>query len=168
MIYIALGANLPSRFGTPAETLEAAKQALIKAGIGIVAQSSMWLTAPVPYDPNVPYYYNAVIAVKTSLEAESLLDLMLDIEEEFGRVRTYKNAPRLLDLDLIAYHDEIIKRGEKLIVPHPRMDDRAFVIRPLQEIALEWIHPVTQKSINDLVKALSDDQEAKVLEWIEA
>ena len=168
MIYIALGANLPSRFGTPAETLQAAKAAMVQAGIKIVAESSVWLTAPVPYDPNVPDYHNSVIAIETDLMAEALLELLLSVEADFGRVRTFKNAPRLLDLDLIAYHDEIIRKREKLIVPHPRMDDRAFVILPLQEIAPDWVHPVAQKTVNELVLALPEDQEAQKLESIEA
>ena len=164
MIYIALGANLPSRYGSPAQTLMKAQQALQDRCGQIVDSSSVWLTAPVPFVEGQPWYHNAVISIKTDLDAMSLLDEMLAIEEDFGRVRTERNAPRLLDLDLIAYHDEIIREGEKLIVPHPRMDGRAFVLRPMAEIAPDWVHPVTQKDINELIAALPEDQEAKILE----
>ncbi len=164
MIYIALGANLPSRYGTPAQTLEAAKDELQRRAIKITHSSHIWLTAPVPFDPDIPYYHNAVIAVETELPAPDLLQLMLAIESDFGRVRTEKNAPRLIDLDLIAYHDEIIKQDDFLILPHPRMHERAFVLKPLKEIAAEWTHPVTDAHIDELITALPDDQEAKIIE----
>jgi len=164
MIYIALGANLPSRYGTPAETLIAAKAALQACGVVIKHSSNIWLTAPVPFDPGVPYYHNAVIAVETTLPAAKLLELMLEIESDFGRVRTERNAPRLIDLDLIAYRDEVIKQGDFLILPHPRMHERAFVLRPLHEITPTWLHPVMNISIDELIQALPDGQEAKIIE----
>jgi len=164
MIYIALGANLPSSYGTPPETLRAAISALEERGIKVPQRSSIWLTAPVPYDPAVPDYHNAVIGVETELCAHELLSLMLSIEADFGRVRSEKNAPRLLELDLIAYHDEIIKDGEKLIVPHPRMDFRAFVLEPLFEIDENWTHPVKGHSIMMLLRTLPKGQKAERLE----
>lgn len=164
MILIALGANLPSQFGSPAETIEAAYQALEKKGVDIKKKSRIWLTAPVPYDPDQDWYHNSVIEVETDLPAHDLLDLMLKIEEEFGRVRTIKNAPRLLDLDLIAYHDEIIKDDERLIVPHPRIHERLFVLKPLEDVAKNWTHPVSGQNISDMLQNIPDDQEAKPLE----
>ncbi len=132
----------------------------------MLQRSSVWLTAPVPFDPDVPDYHNAVIAVKTDMAADDLLQLMLDIEEEFGRVRSYKNAPRLLDLDLIAYNDDVIKDGERLIVPHPRMHERSFVLSPLFELSDFWTHPVSGQNISKLVQGLPVDQEAKKLEKV--
>jgi len=166
MIYIALGANLPSEYGAPAQTLSKACDALIKAGVKIVSRSSIWVTAPVPFDPDIPYYHNAVIAVETAMPAEALLDLMLSIEADFGRVRSVKNAPRLLDLDLIAYHDEVIKHGEKLIVPHPRMHERSFVLKPLSEVNNKWLHPVFGEDISSLINKLPADQKAEILKEV--
>ena len=120
MKLVALGANLPSRFGTPAQTLYAALKAMAQKGVWPVQISRVWKTAPVPYVEGQPWYHNAVAAVETAQSAPDLLKTLLAIEEEFGRVRTVKNAPRLLDLDLIAYDREIIKNGDELIVPHPR------------------------------------------------
>lgn len=164
MILIALGANLPSRYGTPAQTLQAAQDSLAEAGLVILQRSRIWLTAPVPFDPEQDWYHNAVIDVETALSPHDLLALMLDIEEDFGRVRTIKNAPRLLDLDLIAYHDEIIKDGDRLIVPHPRMDKRLFVLKPLEDVSSNWTHPVSGHNLAKMLHDLPAGQEAKPLE----
>jgi len=168
MILIALGANLPSRYGSPAQTLDAAKEALQERGIIILQSSRIWLTAPVPFDPDQDWYHNAVIDVETSLSPQALLKTMLQIEEDFGRIRTEKNAPRILDLDLIAYNDEVIEEDDTLIVPHPRMHERLFVLKPLEDISKNWTHPVTghdvAKMIRDLPADMRDGQEAKPLE----
>jgi 2-amino-4-hydroxy-6-hydroxymethyldihydropteridine diphosphokinase len=166
MILIALGANLPSRYGTPAETLEAAADELEARGVRVVARSRVWLSAPVPFDPDQDWYHNSVVSVETDLPAHDLLDFMLTIEGEFGRIRSIKNAPRLLDLDLIAYHDDIIKDGERLIVPHPRMNERLFVIKPLEDISNSWVHPVSGQNITEILQNISSDQQAKPLEDI--
>lgn len=159
MILIALGANLPSRHGQPHETLRAARLAMETAGLKITAQSSTWLTAPVPVSDQ-PWYHNEVVAVETTLSPYALLETLQSIEEAFGRVRTIRNAPRVLDLDLIAYNDTVLSKPE-LIVPHPRMHRRAFVLLPLQDIAPGWTHPVLGISLTDLISDLPDDQEAR-------
>ncbi len=164
MIIVALGANLPSRFGTPAQTLYAALKAMAEKGVWPVQISRVWKTAPVPYSDDQPWYHNAVAAVRCDKEPHDLLMTLLSIEEEFGRVRTVKNAPRLLDLDLIAYDDEIIKQGDELIVPHPRMDGRAFVLMPMSDIADDWIHPEHKKTLEDMIAALPEDQKAEAVE----
>lgn len=157
MILIALGANLPSRFGEPEQTLKRAVSAIQARGIRVVKQSSIWKTAPVPVSDQ-PWYRNAVIRVETNLSALALLEVLHEIEADFGRIRSEKNAPRLLDLDLIAYNTDIIKE-EGVFVPHSRMHNRAFVLKPLQEIAPQWIHPVLKRSVADLIKGLPVDDE---------
>ena len=158
MILIALGANLPSRFGPPLETLAAARRAMRARGLDIIAQSSTWLTAPVPVSDQ-PWYHNEVVAVRTALSPFSLLQTLQDIEEDFGRVRTVRNAPRVLDLDLIGYNRTILSKPE-LIVPHPRMHKRAFVLLPLREIAPDWVHPVLEAELKTLINSLPCDQKA--------
>ncbi len=130
-------------------------------GLDILASSHIWKSAPVPFDAAQPWYYNAVVSVRTSLSPQALLALLLEIERDFGRVRSVKNAARTLDLDLIAYHDEILT-GPDLVLPHPRMSERAFVLRPLAEIAPEWVHPVSHKSLSDLISGLPESQEIEV------
>lgn len=164
MILVALGANLPSRFGTPQQTLYAALKAMAQLEVWPVQISRVWKTAPVPYVEGDPWYYNAVCAVETDLEPEALLQVLLHIEEDFGRVRTVKNAPRLLDLDLIAYDDRIIRQGETLIVPHPRMHQRAFVLMPMSDILETWTHPESKKELAELIAAIPEDQQAEAVD----
>lgn len=164
MKIVALGANLPSRFGTPAQTLYAALKAMAEKGIWPVQISRVWKTAPVPYVEGQPWYHNAVAAVETSKSAHDLLKALLEIEEEFGRVRTVRNAPRLLDLDLIAYDRQIIPEGPEIIVPHPRMDSRAFVLLPMADILDEWTHPQSGVSLDDLIAAIPADQMAEPMD----
>ena len=104
------------------------------------------------------------MSVETSLSAHELLDKMLEIEGNFGRIRTLKNAPRILDLDLIAYNDDIIMDGQKLIVPHPRMHERLFVLKPLEDIDKTWVHPKLRLNTMQMIAACDEDQQAKPLE----
>lgn len=163
MKLVALGANLPSRFGTPEQTLYAALTAMARRDIWPVGVSRLWRTAPVPADPDVPWYFNAVAEVRTDLQPRKLLRTLLTIEEEFGRVRTYQNAPRVLDLDLIAY-DNRVEGGRGLILPHPRMDARGFVLLPMKDVMEDWAHPVTGRTLDDLIAALPADQIAEPVE----
>ena len=158
MILIALGANLPSRYGDPAATIRAAIDALYDNGLGILAVSRIWLTAPVPVS-NQPWYHNAVVQVETSLDPYQLLSLLHQVEDGFGRVRTERNAPRILDLDLVAYNADIVDRPS-LIVPHPRMHERAFVLLPISDIAPNWVHPITGKTIDQMRAAIPPEQQA--------
>lgn len=158
MIFIGLGANLPGRFGAPLETLREAKRAMELRGVRILAGSRIWLTAPVPRSDQ-PWYHNEVVSIETPLSAFALLEVLQDIENMFGRVRTVRNAPRILDLDLIAYHGEILNKPD-MIVPHPRMHKRAFVLLPMHDIVQEWEHPVLGMSLEALIADLPKGQEA--------
>jgi 2-amino-4-hydroxy-6-hydroxymethyldihydropteridine diphosphokinase len=157
-ILIAFGANLPGSFASPLEALRAAVPALAARAVHVTRSSRVWLTAPVPVSDQ-PDYHNAVAAVETELPPHALLAALQDVERAFGRVRTVRNAPRVLDLDLIAYRGEVIDRPG-LLVPHPRMHQRAFVLRPLQEVAPGWVHPVLGAGIDRLVRALPEGQRA--------
>lgn len=160
MILIGLGANLPSRFGPPEATLAAALERIGREDAAVVARSRFWRTRPVP-DDGAPWYVNAVAALATALGPETLLAALLGIEAEFGRVRTYRNAPRLLDLDLLAYRDLRRDGPEPPLLPHPRLQERAFVLLPLAEIAPAWRHPRSGRSIAELIAALPPDQTAE-------
>lgn len=157
MILVALGANLPSAYGEPGQTLKAAIAELEKRGVTVLAFSSVWISAPVPASDQ-PWYRNAVVCVRTQLDASALLKLLHEIERDFGRVRTVRNAARLLDLDLLVYNDDIIDT-EEMGLPHPRMHERGFVLKPLQEIASGWVHPVLGRSVEDLIDNLPDDED---------
>ena len=162
-IYIGLGANLPSlSHGAPKATLAAALDRLAAEGLHILARSRWYESAPVPLSVQ-PWFVNAVVRVETSLAPPALLQLLHRVEAEFGRVRGERNAARAIDLDLIAYGDRVTPRGAVPILPHPRMQERAFVLLPLHEIAKRWRHPLLRRSIDELIAALPSDQVARPL-----
>ena len=133
--YVGLGANL----GDAPATLEAALQEIGQIRLSrIVARSSLYRSAPV--DANGPDFINAVVALETTLAPRELLDALRAIERAHGRERPFRNAPRTLDLDLLLYGDRVIA-NDALIVPHPRLHERAFVLVPLAQIAPEVTIP---------------------------
>ncbi|MCC7305465.1 MAG: 2-amino-4-hydroxy-6-hydroxymethyldihydropteridine diphosphokinase [Alphaproteobacteria bacterium] len=162
MILIAFGANLPSRHGPPEQTFEAVKCALASAGVEVAKSSGLWHTAPVPVSSQ-PWYKNAVVEVKTGLGAFELLELLQRIEKDFGRADAAANAPRCIDLDLLAYNEAVINE-DNLALPHPRMQERGFVLYPLAQVAPRWRHPVLQKTVNEMLCALPAGQVAEPLE----
>jgi 2-amino-4-hydroxy-6-hydroxymethyldihydropteridine diphosphokinase len=128
---IGLGANLGDARGT----LERAQQALARLpGTTLIAASPVYRTAPI--DATGPDYLNAVALLRTALEPEALLGELQRIEQAEGRVRSHRNAPRTLDLDLLLYGDRRI-HTPALVVPHPRLHVRAFVLRPLLDVLPE-------------------------------
>ena len=156
MILIALGANLPSPAGSPRETLEAALAALEGEGLRIVARSRWWSTAAVP-PSDQPRYVNGVARIEASLDPAALLAALHRIEDRFGRRRGEPGAARSLDLDLLD-HDGAVRDGAGggPVLPHPRLHERAFVLRPLAEVAPGWTHPVTGKTVERLIAELPD------------
>ena len=144
--YIALGANLPSPAGPPATTLVAARLRLGALG-NVKLQSSVYKTEPVGY-ADQPCFLNAVVALETDLEPCILLKKLLTIEKEFGRDRSagIPNGPRTLDLDILLVGGlELNEPG--LVLPHPRMAARAFVLVPLAEIAPRLLLPGSRKPV---------------------
>jgi 2-amino-4-hydroxy-6-hydroxymethyldihydropteridine diphosphokinase len=161
-IFVGVGANLThERYGTPRQTLEAALQELGHRRIRTLRISSWYRTAPVPASDQ-PWYVNAVTEVAADVAADALLAELHAVEAEFGRRRTVPNAARPIDLDLLDYHGEIAPGGPgRATLPHPRMIGRAFVLRPLADLAPDWCHPVTGQPIGELLAALPADQVAE-------
>jgi 2-amino-4-hydroxy-6-hydroxymethyldihydropteridine diphosphokinase len=119
----------------------------------VVAVSSWWESAPIPPDPRSPPFVNGVALLEGKATPEALLAALHAIEDEAGRARPYPNAPRVLDLDLID-HGGRVQAGPP-VLPHPRAPDRAFVLRPLAEVAPRWVHPVLQQSLADLLPGVA-------------
>jgi 2-amino-4-hydroxy-6-hydroxymethyldihydropteridine diphosphokinase len=149
LAYLALGSNL----GDPVGHLRAALDELDRAVGRLIAVSGAYETEPVGLTDQ-PRFLNAVCALETALEPRELLVAMLKIETDQGRVRTVKNGPRTLDLDLLIYESRVIDEPG-LAVPHPRMGERAFVLVPLAEIAPNLLHPVTGQSVREMLGRLS-------------
>ena len=147
--YIALGANLGDR----AETLRQAVRRLTALG-QVTAVSSLYETDPVGYLEQPPFL-NAVVALESMLAPSALIAALLGIERDLGRTRTFPNAPRTLDIDLLLV-DDVVLATDELTLPHPRLHERAFVLIPRAEIAPEVTHPILTQSVSDLLDALPD------------
>ena len=154
--YIALGSNLGDRLSHLAHAIAAI--ASLPDKTSVYALSSVYETKPVGY-LDQPNFLNAVLVVSTDLTAASLLTYLLTIEQQQKRVRSIRNGPRTIDLDLLLYDQQIIEQSPTLIVPHPRMHDRAFVLRPLCDVAANVIHPVFTKTIQELYDVVSGKED---------
>ena len=157
MIYIGIGSNLNGKNNeTP---LQNCKKALVelKKEVNICKISSWYKSEPIPVS-NQPWFINGVIEISTDKSSLDLLEFILSIEKVFGRVREKKNEARILDLDIIDYKKKILYIKNKLIIPHPRMHERSFVLQPLSELNPKWIHPIKKKGIKELIRNLNDKQ----------
>ncbi len=155
--YIALGSNLGDR----AETLSAASDRLGRLG-RVTARSSLYETEPVGYHDQ-PAFLNAVLVLETNLEPLSLLHALLAIEQELGRDRSkgVRNGPRTLDLDLLLMGNTIVS-GEDLMLPHPALAQRRFVLAPLAEIVPHLRHPQNDQTMAELLAQLPDEGENRI------
>ena len=160
-VIVALGCNDQGVWSSCCEALEAALARFRCEGIDIVARSSWWASQAWP-DPSDPPFLNGVVVVRTAHDPHALMATLGRIEEAFARRRSAANAPRTLDLDLIAYGRE---QGEcdGLILPHPRAADRLFVMGPLAEIAPEWRHPASGASASSLTGSATVGRDAHPL-----
>ena len=147
-VIVALGCNDKGAWSSCAEALEAALARFRCEGIDVVARSSWWMSMAWP-DPSDPPFLNGVAFVRSAHDAHGLMAALGRIEDAFGRERGRKNAPRTLDLDLIAY-GRLSGETEGLIVPHPRAAERLFVMGPVAEIAPDWRHPTSGGRARDL------------------
>jgi 2-amino-4-hydroxy-6-hydroxymethyldihydropteridine diphosphokinase len=151
MIYIALGANLPSSAGQPDATLRAALHQLAQSGAVPLSVSPFYETPAWP-DPRDPNFVNAVARIETELSPVKLMELLHSVEAAFGRARNVLNAPRTLDLDILDYEGRV-EQGPP-ILPHPRIAGRAFVLIPLRDVAQGWRDPVSGRTVDELIAVL--------------
>ncbi|WP_170398739.1 2-amino-4-hydroxy-6-hydroxymethyldihydropteridine diphosphokinase [Ruegeria arenilitoris] len=176
---IALGANLNLRSSGPKVTLQRAIDAILRQGVVIRAVSRFFETPCFPAGAG-PDYVNAAALIETEKTPAEVLQLLHEVEHEFGRERVQRWGMRTLDLDLVCYDDLILpdpaeydhwlnlppeaqkqQAPEQLILPHPRLQDRAFVLVPMADIAPDWRHPVLGRTVIEMVASLpTDDVEA--------
>ncbi|SFG98488.1 2-amino-4-hydroxy-6-hydroxymethyldihydropteridinediphosphokinase [Palleronia marisminoris] len=177
---IAFGANLPGPAGTPQETLGAALNRLATDLPEPMSISRLYETPAYPPGSGPPFL-NGCAAVQWAAGPETLLALLHDIEGAFGRTRAGRWEPRVIDLDLIAAGASVqpdpatqdawralplarqrVLRPDRLVLPHPRLHDRAFVLVPLLDVAPDWRHPRTGRSVREMVDALDRDEKASI------
>ena len=152
MILIAVGSNLRSKiFGSPLNNCRKAIE-LLKKEFQLQGVSNFYETEPIPKSDQ-PMYVNGVVSLKTKDLPDKVLDFLMSIEKLFQRVRTFKNEPRVIDLDLLSYNN-VILNTKNLILPHPRMHLRRFVIQPICDINRNWQHPVLKTSAKNILKTL--------------
>lgn len=158
--YIALGSNIPPK----ADYLEKSISRLEAQGdIEVLQASPIYETVPVGYTEQSDFL-NMVAHIQTSLSAFKLLEVCQEIEQELGRERTIKWGPRTIDLDILLYNQENIET-EQLVIPHPRLHERAFVLVPMAELAPNLIVPVINKSVSDLLAALAAEEKEGIAKW---
>jgi 2-amino-4-hydroxy-6-hydroxymethyldihydropteridine diphosphokinase len=160
-IFVALGANLSTVHGEPADTLRSALQAMPSFGLRVVRCAPFYRT-PALASYVQPDYVNSVAVIESAEPPGSLLNTLHRIEALFGRVRRERWAPRPLDLDLLDFRGVVLPGTEKasgqagapIALPHPGISGRGFVLLPLRDVAPQWCHPVTGESVERLIAAL--------------
>ncbi len=155
-VYVSIGSNLGDRFNYCRRAIELLRAA---GGLEVFAVSSAYLTEPVGY-LDQPDFVNLVVGLRTKLEVYQVYRHCKFIEAELGRVSTIRWGPRVVDLDLLLFGDDVIDLSD-LTVPHPRMHERRFVLEPLIEIAPDAYHPVLRKTAAEMLSAL-DEQGGKI------
>lgn len=178
--HVALGANLPSAFGNPFATLREAARRIARDAGRIVVKSALYSTPAIPAGAG-PDFANAVMAVESDASPEAFLDRLHAIEAAMGRVRQARWGARVVDLDLLTAGDALVpdaatfskwaalpahrqtsEAPARLILPHPRLQDRAFVLVPLADIAPEWRHPVFDDTVAEMLDALPASDRAAI------
>jgi 2-amino-4-hydroxy-6-hydroxymethyldihydropteridine diphosphokinase len=164
MIIISLGSNVTSWWGTPPNTILCALHEISTIGITIVRQSALYCSLPYGVT-NQPPFVNAAALIRTALPPVALLTVLKKIEAKAGRKPTYRWGPRALDIDIIDYHARVLNyttskhppcdsKGQSLILPHPDVQHRPFVLRPMLDIAQYWHHPISGKGVEQLLSKL--------------
>ena len=157
-VYIQLGSNLGDREGYLKQS-----QVMLIDEIGlIIKKSSIYESSPWGVE-NQGSFLNQVLLLETDVKPFDLLDIILNIEKEMGRVRIEKWGERIIDIDILFYNDEIIETNN-LCIPHPYISKRRFVLSPLDEIAKNYIHPILHKTINKLLLECLDEEKVSVYE----
>ena len=160
IVYLGLGSNLrlPS-YRNAMKVIEALKKKIYKSGLRITQSSNYWLTYPIPFS-NIPKFINCVVkCIIVSKKANNpviLLKYLKTLEIEIGRKKKNNNISRLIDIDILDFKGKIINEG--LILPHPRMHCRKFVLNPMKKIAPSWKHPVYDKKIDFLISKIKSHQ----------
>jgi 2-amino-4-hydroxy-6-hydroxymethyldihydropteridine diphosphokinase len=163
MILVALGSNLTTEpFESSEDLLEDVVKSFKSIDIIVISRSSWYCSAPVPA-ADQPWFVNGVVQIATAHPPEVLLAALHRVEAKYDRRRTVRNASRTLDLDLLDYDGIVRSDGSGLVLPHPRLAQRAFVVVPLLEVAPAWRHPVTGLTPAEMLAKLPSGQQIERL-----
>jgi 2-amino-4-hydroxy-6-hydroxymethyldihydropteridine diphosphokinase len=145
LVYLGLGSNIGDKEAHIAQALR-----LISEICEVKKKSHLYLTEPVG-NRHQDWFLNCVVEVETELDPKHLLSSIKSIERTLGRVKTAKNGPRIIDIDILFFGDQIVQT-KNLIIPHPLLQERLFVLQPMMDINADFVHPVLKKSIQELYK----------------
>ena len=149
-IFISIGSNLKGHMNSSKEIMNSSLCYLNSRGLKVIKKSNIYKSRPWP-SGHGPYFYNRVVVIESKISAFKILCILKAIEITFGRkLRKYKNSPRVLDLDIIDCRNEVVK-SNLLTIPHPRLNVRDFILKPLQELDTNWVHPINNKNIKSLL-----------------
>jgi dihydroneopterin aldolase/2-amino-4-hydroxy-6-hydroxymethyldihydropteridine diphosphokinase len=149
-VYISLGSNLGDKEKNLKDAIEFMK---CLSYTDVISVSPFYLTEPQGVKEQ-PYFLNGVVKLETMLKPDELLDKLKRIEETMGRKKTRRWGPRIIDLDIVFY-DDIVLEDEKLVIPHPQLRNRWFVLKPLNDIEPDFKHPVIGKTVNQLLEEIN-------------
>lgn len=181
-VYLAFGSNQAVHLKDSVELIKSAYEFLVDRDVKITTFSPFYQTPAFPVG-NGPDYVNSVIEVETSLQPQALLAVLHDIEQQLGRARVERWGARTIDIDLLDYAGRVLPSPEGynqwrnmplelqkitwpdgLILPHPRIQDRGFVLVPLRSVAPDWVHPVSSESIDALIEQIDEQDLEKIIE----
>jgi 2-amino-4-hydroxy-6-hydroxymethyldihydropteridine diphosphokinase len=161
--FIGIGSNL-------GESVRICRDAIEQLGmhpeLTVLKVSSLYRTKPL-LNAAQPWFINGVLQCRTNLDPEGLLGILQSLENRFGRVREVRWGPRTLDLDILSYGEDQVALPS-LQIPHPRIQERRFVLEPLYEIAPEWVHPTLQLSASQMLEHLANHGETQEVERLES
>jgi 2-amino-4-hydroxy-6-hydroxymethyldihydropteridine diphosphokinase len=163
LVLVGVGSNLPSPpYMSPHAVCEAAVDALAAAGLSVLKRSAWFESAPLPASDQ-PWFVNGVVGLGSAPDPAALLTILHAIEARFARVRGIPNAARTLDLDLLAFGDQVTLREGGPILPHPRLHERTFVLVPLAQVAPGWRHPGLGRTVEEMIADLPSGQPIRPL-----
>lgn len=156
-VYLITGSNIGDR----RKNLQSAAK-FISERIGTIEKISKMYETEAWGISDQPAFYNQVLVLKTNLTAQKVLDVILMIEEEMGRKRTTKNAARIIDIDILFFNNDIVNE-QNLVIPHSQIENRRFVLLPLNEVAPQMIHPFSKKTMAELLSLTADQLKVTAL-----
>lgn len=151
IVYLSLGSNLGDRYGT----IESALSMLSELPkVSFISRSSITETVPFGYS-NQPNFLNCTVCIETDIPAHDLLELCLNIEQKLGRKRELRWGPRTIDIDILFYGNKIIE-SQRLLIPHPGIRHRKYLLKSLKELCPDYIHPLLKRSVSELLSILDE------------